>query len=66
MALVLILVVLAVAAATGALWSILQIAVGVALGLFLAAVLLGAAAFLLVRHRFRRVQRELRQRLGYD
>lgn len=60
--LLLLIVLLVIAAATGALWTILEIAAAVALGIFLAAVLISVAAYLLIRSRLRRYQREYRGR----
>lgn len=57
MFLVLIILLIA-AAAAGVLWQVLEIAVGVALGLFLFVVLVTVAGYLLVRSRVRRFRRE--------
>lgn len=54
----LLIVLLIVAAAAGVLWQVLEIAAGVALGLFLFVVLVAVASYLLVRHRFRQFRRE--------
>lgn len=50
----LVIVLLIVAALTGVLWTVLKIAAGVALGIFLGGVLLAAGAFYLVRRQMRR------------
>lgn len=55
----LILIILIIAAVTGTLWSVLKIAAGVALGIFLGAVLLAVGLYYLIRSRLRRVRREL-------
>lgn len=60
----LIIVILIIAAVTGTLWGVLKIAAGVALGIFLAAVLLAVLGFYFFRSRVRRVQREFRSRFG--
>jgi hypothetical protein len=49
----LILILLIVAAVTGVLWSVLEIAIGVALGIFFGAVLLSILAFYFVRRSLR-------------
>lgn len=59
---VLILIILIIAAITGTLWTVLEIAAGVAIGIFLATVLLVAAAFFVVRSRFRRFRRDVDRR----
>lgn len=53
----LILILLIIAAITGTLWQVLEVAVGVALGIFLAAVLLAVGGYFLIRSRFRRFRR---------
>ena len=50
----LIILLLVVAALTGVLWTVLKIAAGVALGIFLGGVLLAVGAFFLVRRQMRR------------
>jgi peptidoglycan/LPS O-acetylase OafA/YrhL len=60
--LVLILIIVIIAAITGTLWTVLEIAAGVVLGIFLAAVLLAAAAYLFIRSRFRRFRRDVDRR----
>lgn len=50
----LIIILLIIAAVTGVLWRVLEIAAGVALGIFLAAVLLSAASYFLIRWQYRR------------
>ena len=56
--LLLLIVLLIAAAAAGVLWQVLEIAAGVALGLFLFVLLVAVAGYLLVRYRFRRFRRE--------
>ncbi len=58
----LIIIILIIAAVTGTLWQVLEIAVGVAVGIFLAAVVLAAAAYYFVRNRVRSFQRDFRRR----
>lgn len=60
--LILILIILIIAAITGTLWTVLEIAAGVAIGIFLAAVLLVAAAYYTLRSRFRRYRRDVDRR----
>lgn len=50
----LVIIILIVAAVTGVLWDVLQIAAGVALGIFFAGVLLAGAAYFALRHWMRR------------
>lgn len=57
----LILIILIIAAVTGTLWQVLEIAAGVAIGIFLAMVLLAAAAYYFARNRVRRFQRDFRR-----
>jgi membrane protein implicated in regulation of membrane protease activity len=58
----LILIILIIAAVTGTLWQVLQIAFGVALGIFLASVLLSLAVYYFVRSRVRRLRRDAHRR----
>ena len=58
------LLILIVAAVTGTLWTVLEIAAGVALGIFLGITLLAVALFYAFRRRLRQVQRDLRGRSG--
>ena len=60
----LIVVILLIAALTGTLWTVLEIAAGVMLGIFFALVLLAVVGFLFLRSRIRRLQRELHERYG--
>lgn len=57
----LIIIILIIAAVTGTLWQVLEIAAGVAVGIFLAMVLLAAAAYYFVRNRVRSFQRDFRR-----
>jgi len=57
----LIIIILIIAAVTGTLWQVLEIAAGVAVGIFLAMVLLAAAAYYFVRNRVRSLQRDFRR-----
>jgi peptidoglycan/LPS O-acetylase OafA/YrhL len=59
-----ILLIIVLGALTGTLGSILEIAAGIAVGLFLFAVGLGVAVFYYVRRRFRQAARELERRRG--
>ncbi len=65
---ILIVIILAVALITGSLWGVLEIAAGVALGLFLFVVAIAVAGWLLVRRRMRDVHREIERyrRGGYS
>jgi membrane protein implicated in regulation of membrane protease activity len=58
MVLLLLIILLIAAAAAGVLWQVLEIAAGVALGLFLFVVLLAVAGYLMIRYRVRRFRRE--------
>lgn len=60
----LIIVILIIAAVTGTLWTVLEIAAGVAVGIFLAAVLLTVAVYYLVRSKIRQAQRDWESRRG--
>ena len=51
---ILILIILIAAAVSGSLWGVLEIAAGVAIGLFLFVVLVSAVSFWLVRRRMER------------
>lgn len=59
---VLILIIVIIAAITGTLWTVLEIAAGVVLGIFLAAVLLAATVYFVVRSKFRRFRRDVDRR----
>ncbi|MDQ3991138.1 MAG: hypothetical protein M3245_02345 [Actinomycetota bacterium] len=48
---ILVIIILIIAAATGTLWQVLEIAAGVAVGIFLAAALLVVAAYAWIRRR---------------
>lgn len=64
--LILIIIILIIAAITGTLWTVLEIAAGVAVGIFLAAVLLAVAGYLFVRGRVRAFRRDwTRDREGW-
>jgi cell division protein FtsW (lipid II flippase) len=56
--LLLLIILLIAAAAAGVLWQILEIAAGVALGLFVFVALLAVAGYLMIRYRLRRFRRE--------
>jgi cell division protein FtsW (lipid II flippase) len=56
--LLLLIILLIAAAAAGVLWQILEIAAGVALGLFVFVALLAVARYLMIRYRLRRFRRE--------
>lgn len=56
--LILLIILLIAAAAAGVLWQALEIAVGVALGLFLFVALLAVAGYLMIRYRLRKFRRE--------
>jgi membrane protein implicated in regulation of membrane protease activity len=60
----LILIILIAAAITGSLWAVLKIAAGVAIGLFLFVTVLALTGYYLVRHQWRRANREYRDRRG--
>ena len=60
----LILAIIIIGAITGTLGEILQVAAGVAVGLFLFVVGVILAAYYFVRHRFRRVARDWERRTG--
>ncbi len=64
---VLILIILAVALVTGSLWGVLEIAAGVAVGLFLFVAAIAVAGWFLVRRKMREVHREIERyrRGGY-
>ena len=64
---VLIIIILAAALITGSLWGVLEIAAGVALGLFLFVAAIAAAGWFLVRRKMRDVQQEIERyrRGGY-
>lgn len=57
----LIIVILIIAAVTGTLWQVLEIAAGVAIGIFLAGLLLAGAGYFFVRNRVRSFQRDWRR-----
>lgn len=65
---VLILVILAIALITGSLWGVLEIAAGVAVGLFLFVAAIAVAGWFLVRRKMREVHREIERyrRGGYS
>lgn len=56
--LLLIVIVLVIAAVTGTLWQVLEIAAGVAIGIFVAGLVLAVAGYLFVRSRFRAFRRD--------
>lgn len=56
--LLLLIILLIAAAAAGVLWQVLEIAAGVALGLFLFVALLAVTGYLMIRYRIRRFRRE--------
>ena len=58
---ILILIILVAAALSGSLWGILEIAAGVAIGLFLFVVLVSAVAFFLIRRKMGRWDRGARR-----
>jgi membrane protein implicated in regulation of membrane protease activity len=58
MVLLLLVILLIAAAAAGVLWQVVEIAAGVALGLFLFVALLAVAGYLMIRYRLRRFRRE--------
>jgi membrane protein implicated in regulation of membrane protease activity len=64
----LIVIILAAAILTGSLWQVLEIAAGVALGLFLFIAAIAVAGWLLVRRKMRDVHREMERyrRQRYD
>jgi membrane protein implicated in regulation of membrane protease activity len=62
----LILIILVAAAITGSLWAVLKIAAGVAIGLFLFVTGIAVAGYYLVRHQWRRANREYQQRYPPD
>ena len=64
---ILIIIILAAALITGSLWGVLEIAAGVALGLFLFVAAIAVAGWLLVRRKMREVHREIERyrRGGY-
>lgn len=64
---VLIIIILAAALITGSLWGVLEIAAGVALGLFLFVAAIAVAAWFLVRRKMREVHQEIERyrRGGY-
>lgn len=64
---VLIIIILAAAIITGSLWGVLEIAAGVALGLFLFVAAIAVAGWFLVRRKMRDVHREIERyrRGGY-
>ena len=64
---ILIILILVAALITGSLWGVLEIAAGVALGLFLFVAAIAVAGWLLVRRKMRDVHREIERyrRGGY-
>lgn len=54
----LLIILLIAAAAAGVLWQVLEIAAGVALGLFLFVALLAVTGYLMLRYRLRKFRRE--------
>ena len=58
----LIVIILVAAALTGSLWAVLEIAAGVAVGLFLFVLGLGVVGYLLVRRRWHQATRQHRRR----
>ena len=64
---ILVILILAAALITGSLWGVLEIAAGVALGLFLFVAAIAVAGWLLVRRKMRNVHREIERyrRGGY-
>jgi hypothetical protein len=64
---VLIIIILAAALITGSLWGVLEIAAGVALGLFLFVAAIAAAGWFMVRRKMRDVHQEIERyrRGGY-
>ncbi len=64
---ILLLIILVAAIISGSLWGVLEIAAGVALGLFLFVAAIAVAGWLLVRRKMREVHREIERyrRGGY-
>jgi hypothetical protein len=56
--LLLLIILLIAAAAAGVLWQVVEIAAGVALGLFLFVALLAVVGYLMIRYRIRKFRRE--------
>jgi hypothetical protein len=56
--LLLLIILLIAAAAAGVLWQVVEIAAGVALGLFLFVALLAVTGYLMIRYRVRKFRRE--------